>query len=41
MLRSIHITELLLAVSEQGGQIIVELDGSQYPFEVGNPTIPI
>jgi hypothetical protein len=41
MLRSIRITELLLAVSEQGGQIIVELNGSQYLFEIGNPTIPI
>ena len=37
----IRITEQLLAVGEQGGRIIVELDGSQYPFEVGNPAIPI
>jgi len=41
MLRCIRITEVLLAVGEQGGRLLVELNGSQYPFEVGNPTIPI
>lgn len=41
MLRCIHLTELLLTVGKLGCRVFIEFDGSQYPFEVSNPTIPI
>jgi len=42
MLRCLEITEVLLRVKrDHGGQVYVVLNGSQYPFEIGSPSIPI